>query len=67
MLVSEMRTYIKDAYPGPTWKRKCDRMPKAQVIAIYRSIIERESKQTAGQPKKPEGRQLTIFEFLRKE
>jgi hypothetical protein len=29
------RAYVADLYPGPGWKKKVQRMPDAQVIAIY--------------------------------
>lgn len=29
------RAYVADLYPGPGWKKKVNKMPEAQVLAIY--------------------------------
>ena len=64
--IPKMREYIRNAYPGPNWRRKCDSMSTSQVIAVYRSIKAREGskKKKAADFQKPEGQQLSIWEFL---
>jgi hypothetical protein len=33
--IQQKRAYVSDLYPGPRWKGKVQKMPDAQVIAIY--------------------------------
>lgn len=70
MTVSEMRHYISDAYPGRSWKTRCNIMSEQQVIAIYHSLRNREKTK----PKKPSrrnygkpGYQFTIFDILKED
>lgn len=64
MNVPQMREYIKDAYPGKEWQRRCDSMPKDQVIAVYYSIVKRRGKKK--KLPKPEGKQITIWEYMQR-
>lgn len=41
MTVDQMRTALKDAYPGPRWKLRCQDMSDRRVIAIYKSMESR--------------------------
>ena len=36
----QMRDRVKKAYPGDNWKRKVDRMPDDQIIALYYSLVK---------------------------
>ena len=65
MTVNEMRIYILQSYPNSTtrWREKVTKMPTAQVIAFYKSLVNREDK------KKPEQiddgyHQIDIFEYM---
>ena len=40
MEVYIMRDWVKSAYPGPNWKAKVDKMPDAQILALYKSLIK---------------------------
>lgn len=31
----QKRQYVSDLYSGPHWKKKVDRMPDDQIVAIY--------------------------------
>lgn len=35
----QMRAAIKNAYPGPNWAEKVDRMPAKQVASIYIRLL----------------------------
>lgn len=39
MSVDQMREAILEVYPNSTWRRKVDKMPDEQVIAIYMSFL----------------------------
>ena len=70
MNVDEMRAHIRDAYPGRSWKARCNVMRDQQVIAIYHSIIEREKpkpKTNRGKSQSDPGYQFTIFDLLKEE
>lgn len=41
MTIEYMREKIAEVYPGVGWKVKCRDMPDNQVVAIYRSFIEK--------------------------
>lgn len=67
MNVSQMREYIRNAYPGDKWKARCRCMSTSQVIAIYYSLQsrDRDKKKEARQVKQDKaGIQLTIFDLL---
>ena len=34
-----MRQYVRDAYPGDTWKRKVDKMSDNQVHTVYARFL----------------------------
>ena len=36
----DMRDWVKSAYPGPNWKKKVDKMPDDQIIALYYSLVK---------------------------
>ena len=70
MNVEEMRAIIRDAYPGRSWKARCNLMKPQQVIAIYHSIVERDKpsfKPNRGKNQFDPGYQFTIFDFLKGE
>ena len=69
MGIDAMRSYILNRYPG--WN-KIYVMPPDQVIAIYHSIVERESKKHDAKkarriPKETPGYQFTIFDFMKED
>ena len=35
-----MRDWVRSAYPGPNWKKKVDKMPDDQIIALYYSLVK---------------------------
>lgn len=41
MTVAQMRCAIYDIYPGDIWHRRVEVMPDDQVIAVYRSFLDR--------------------------
>ena len=53
----ELRRKLYFKYPGEKWKKKVDRMTDNQVIAVSRSITERDEKKKAKEPK-----QLSLFD-----
>ena len=70
MDIPKMREYIKNAYPGPSWRRKCNNMSKEQVIAVYKSITSRARNGKKPKPlpmQEEEGYQFTIFDKLKEE
>ena len=44
MTMNEMRKYVSDSYPGVGWKSKVAVMPERQVVAVYKSLINRKPK-----------------------
>lgn len=52
----ELRRNLYFKYPGKEWKKRVDKMNDNQVIAVSRSIAEREEKRKAKEPK-----QLSLF------
>ena len=52
----ELRRNLYFKYPGKKWKDRVDKMTDNQVIAVSRSIAEREEKRKAKEPK-----QLSLF------
>ena len=52
----ELRRNLYFKYPGKKWKTRVDKMTDNQVIAVSRSIAEREEKRKAKEPK-----QLSLF------
>ena len=62
MNINEMRRYVSDSYPGLSWKSKVARMPQNQVIAIYKSLLNREKKEPVS-VKAEEPHQMDIWEW----
>jgi hypothetical protein len=48
LIISDMRREILKTYPGDNWRRKVDKMPDSQVIAIYHSIMNKKRTKTVG-------------------
>lgn len=72
MNIEEMRAIISDAYPGRSWKARCNIMRPQQVIAIYHSIMKYrnakpEVKTNRGKRQSDPGYQFTIFDFMKGE
>ncbi len=66
MDVNTMREYISNAYPGRSWKTRCNIMPPQQVIAIYHSLVSREKKPERPKLQMSKGNyQITIFDMLK--
>lgn len=40
MSIEQMRAAVISVYPGKKWKERVDRMPDAQVVAIYKSFVQ---------------------------
>jgi len=57
----ELRRKLYFKYPGEKWKKKVDRMTDSQLIAVSRSIIERDEKRKAKEKEK-EPKQLSLFD-----
>ncbi len=57
MNILDLRRSLYFKYPGEKWKKKVDRMSDNQVIAVSRSITERDEKRKAKEPK-----QLSLFD-----
>ena len=53
----ELRRSLYFKYPGKKWKDRVDKMTDNQVIAVSRSITERDEKKKAKEPK-----QLSLFD-----
>lgn len=53
----ELRRKLYFKYPGEKWKDRVDKMTDNQVIAVSRSITERDEKKKAKEPK-----QLSLFD-----
>ena len=56
MNILDLRRALYFKYPGKKWKDRVDKMTDNQVIAVSRSIIERDEKKKAKEPK-----QLSLF------
>ena len=56
MNILDLRRALYFKYPGKKWKDRVDKMTDNQVIAVSRSITEREEKRKAKEPK-----QLSLF------
>lgn len=66
MTINQMRSYISDSYPGADWKARVASMPTNQVVAVYKSLINRKPKKAIDTVLKsePEPHQMDIWEFL---
>lgn len=40
---AQKRTYVKEAYPWPSWEAKVDKMSDAQVHATYIRLISKKN------------------------
>ena len=73
MTIENMREHVINAYPGPFWKLKVQKMDDRQVIAIYKSMIEEKRLDKYLQKKyfkhsaEPKCEQITIFDLLKNE
>lgn len=61
-----MKSHILAAYPnaGMGWRQKVTKMRNNQVIAIYRSLQEREAKKVRDQEQDKIYHQMDIFEYM---
>lgn len=50
--IDQKRAYVTDLYPGPRWKKKVQKMPDSQVIAIY---LREHAKPKQDKPKESDG------------
>ena len=41
MTPSQMRNYVLQAYPGPKWKAKVQKMSDQQIAAVYFRLINK--------------------------
>lgn len=68
MTINQMRCYILDSYPkaGQKFRSKVLDMPTNQIVAIYKSILSRQSStnRSEGNSKKEDYHQIDIWEFL---
>lgn len=68
MTINQMRAYILDSYPHASqkWRSKVLDMPTNQIVAIYKSILSRQSSnnRSEGNSKKEDYHQIDIWEFL---
>ena len=68
MTINAMRLYILESYPnaGQKWREKVTKMPTAQIVAIYKSILSREeqTKRSEGKIQAEEYHQMDIWEYL---
>jgi len=69
MTVDQMRCALAEVYPGPKWRLKCQTMPERQVVAIYKSLSEKDKlhkKSRKAKRKEPgisKAIQITIFDL----
>lgn len=66
MTINDMRGAILASYPnaGMGFRQKVTKMHTAQVIAIYKSIQEREAKREKQKQQDEEFHQMDIFEYM---
>lgn len=63
--MNEMRSYISNRYESMKWKDRVSKMPTKQVIAVYRSLKERDAKAHAAETcPNEEYHQIDMFEYL---
>jgi hypothetical protein len=64
MQTYEMRNYIKSAYNySSKWCNKVDRMPDNQVVAVYYSIVNQQSKKKKQAEIDRKFHQVTVEEY----
>lgn len=66
--IERMRMVVSDAYPGMKWKARVAKMPTNQVVAVYKSIMNRSSRLQSGNVygivvEREEFHQYNLFEF----
>ena len=68
MNIVAIREYVANAYPGPSWKTRCNMMSDQQVIAIYYSLQNRKKNKpkpvNQGKKQSDPGYQFTIYDFM---
>ena len=64
---STMLEAVMGMYDSAEWKDRVLKMPKGQVIAIYKTSLKRGVFEKKAKPLKPEGKQITIFGYFGKE
>lgn len=37
--IEMMRRKVMDAYPGERWRKKVDKMPDKQILAVYNQLL----------------------------
>lgn len=69
MTVNDMRRILMDRYSSTIRKQRVDRMPDSQVVAIYRSLVERKDlpSKNSRLPKKRRLHEPEQYEQLRME
>ena len=63
MTSDQMRCWLAEKYPGPNWRLKCQTMPERQVVAIYKSLAQRQKRKLKKEPGIKYAVQLTIFDL----
>ena len=43
--IEQMKEYLISKYPGPSWKKKVQKMKDGQVYATYRRFKDKEEKE----------------------
>lgn len=64
MTTEYMRDKVSSAFDSFRWRDKVARMSAAQVTAIYFSFKERGMFNKTRSKKRPEYRQMTIFDYI---
>lgn len=68
MTINQMRAYILDFYPNASqkWRSKVLDMPTNQIVAIYKSLLSRQSSTNRSEcnSKKEDCHQIDIWEYL---
>lgn len=68
MTLQQMRNFISEAYPGQGWRVKVACMQTNQVIAVYKSLMERGYNKDATKTvleTDTSNHQIDIFEYMR--
>lgn len=62
MTTDQMRCALAEVYPGPRWRLKCQTMPERQVVAIYKSLNEKNK--LTKRSRKPKRKEPGIFDAI---
>ena len=63
--MNEMRSYISNRYDSMKWKTRVSKMPTRQVVAVYKSLKERDAKARVEETcPNEEYHQIDMFEYL---